>query len=291
MGFGGDELEVDAVPGERVAVPVAVALRDDATQHVVQPRRREVEVEEPRARDLDPLEVRGAGPLELVDEPGGDLARRDAQRLGQLERDVGGEVAVTGVLRRRQLDAARRLGEPGRVERGVESGEELVTDHVGSPARGALRRSPCPRIVGAPRSSGRFVRLRAGSSGGVPGPGYRRSVAVTVRERVQPVETNESLVDSARTGSGIATIYLALDHLVAQYELEDAAVVVDVPGLGRQVLHAGRRPLHVDEHRLHAADPGLYLDPPLDDPVLAPLMLAVSALGLRVDATTVGDAP
>ena len=70
-------------------------------------------------------------------------------------------------------------------------------------------------------------------------------------------------VDSARRGSGLATIYLALDHLVAQYELRDAAVVVDVPGLGRQVLHAGRRPLHNDERGLHDAEPGLYLDPPV----------------------------
>lgn len=98
----------------------------------------------------------------------------------------------------------------------------------------------------------------------------------------------ESLVDSARHGSGIATIYWALDHLIAHYELRDAAVVVDVPGLGRQVLHAGRRPLHNDEGGLHEAEPGLYLDPPVPNPVLGPLMLAVSALALRVDTS---DAP
>ena len=101
----------------------------------------------------------------------------------------------------------------------------------------------------------------------------------------------QSLVDSARRGSGIATIYLALDHLVAHFQLRDAAVVVDVPGLGRQVLHAGRRPLHNDEGSLHEADPGLYLDPPVPDPRvdegLGPLMLALSALSFRVDA---GDA-
>ncbi len=82
------------------------------------------------------------------------------------------------------------------------------------------------------------------------------------------VETNQTLVEAARTGSGIATVYRALDELVDLYALEDAAVVVDAPGFGRQVLHAGRRPLHDDEHGLHAAEPGLYLQPPLDDPVL-----------------------
>ena len=98
----------------------------------------------------------------------------------------------------------------------------------------------------------------------------------------------ESLVDAARRGSGLATIYSALDHLLAHYQLRDAAVVVDVPGFGRQVLHAGRRPLHNDEGGLHEAEPGLYLDPPVPDaalePALGPLMLAVSALALRVDA-------
>jgi hypothetical protein len=93
----------------------------------------------------------------------------------------------------------------------------------------------------------------------------------------------ESLADVARDESGLATVYRALDRLVARYGLTDAALVVDVPGLGRQVLHAGRRPLHNDEHRLHTAAPGVYLDPPVDEPIVHDLMLAVGALGLRCD--------
>jgi hypothetical protein len=93
-----------------------------------------------------------------------------------------------------------------------------------------------------------------------------------------------SIVDTAREGSGIATAYLALDRLVSLYELDDAAVVVDVPGLGRQVLHAGRRPLRERAGELVDAEPGLYLQPPLEDPVVTELVLAVSALGLRCDA-------
>ena len=94
----------------------------------------------------------------------------------------------------------------------------------------------------------------------------------------------EAVVEAARLGSGIATVYRALDEIVDLYSLDDAAVVVDVPGFGRQVLHAGRRPLRADERGLHEAEPGLYLDPPMDDPVLADLMLALGALGLRYDA-------
>jgi hypothetical protein len=96
--------------------------------------------------------------------------------------------------------------------------------------------------------------------------------------------TNESLVASAREGSGLSTVYQALDDLVDLYSLDDAAVVVDVPGFGRQVLCAGRRPLRDDEAGLHAAEPGLYLQPPLDDPVLSRLMVALGALALRHDA-------
>jgi hypothetical protein len=99
-------------------------------------------------------------------------------------------------------------------------------------------------------------------------------------------EQLESLVDAARTGSGIGTVYRALDELVDLYALEDAALVVDVPDLGRQVLHAGRRPLHDDEHGLHAAAPGLYLWPRLDDQVLSGLMVALGTLAFRYDTTT-----
>jgi hypothetical protein len=91
------------------------------------------------------------------------------------------------------------------------------------------------------------------------------------------------LAHTARTGSGLATLYRALDHLMATYELRDAALVVDVPGLGRQVFHAGRRPLARDEPGLHDAQPGLYLDPPVAAPVLDDLVVAVATLGLRLD--------
>ena len=96
--------------------------------------------------------------------------------------------------------------------------------------------------------------------------------------------TNETVVTAARDSTGLDTVYRALDDLVDLYSLTDAAMVVDVPGFGRQVFHAGRRPLRDDEQELHAAEPGLYLDPPLDDPVLSRLMLALGTLALRHDA-------
>jgi hypothetical protein len=93
----------------------------------------------------------------------------------------------------------------------------------------------------------------------------------------------EALIESACRGSGIGTVYRALDRLVDLYALDDAALVVDVPGLGRQVLHAGRKPLRDDERGLLRSPPGLYLEPPLHDPALDDLMVTVGALGLRFD--------
>jgi hypothetical protein len=95
----------------------------------------------------------------------------------------------------------------------------------------------------------------------------------------------DTLVQTARNGSGLATLYGALDHLVATYELRDAAVVVDVPGLGRQVFRAARRPLARDESDLHGAEPGLYLDPPVARPVLDDLVAAVATLAVRLDTS------
>jgi hypothetical protein len=84
--------------------------------------------------------------------------------------------------------------------------------------------------------------------------GYRHVSSVGQGEAV--TITSASLVASAREGSGLATVYQALDDLVDLYSLDDAAVVVDVPGFGRQVLHAGRRPLRDDEaDRDHAGQP------------------------------------
>ena len=89
-------------------------------------------------------------------------------------------------------------------------------------------------------------------------------------------------------GSGLATVYDALDRLVAAKDLEDAAVVVDVAPLGRQVLRAGRKPLRNDEHGLLDRAPGLYLEPAGgdvadDDPIVADLMVTLTELALRHD--------
>lgn len=97
-------------------------------------------------------------------------------------------------------------------------------------------------------------------------------------------ELTATLIETARLGSGLGAVYRALDLVVDRYHLDDAALVVEVPGLGRQVLHAGRRPLGDDDARLHDAPEGLHTRPPHTEPVVEELLLALGALALRYDA-------
>jgi diguanylate cyclase (GGDEF)-like protein len=88
----------------------------------------------------------------------------------------------------------------------------------------------------------------------------------------------------AVTDSGISLVYKTLDALVAHYELEDAAVVLEEPGLGRQTFRAGRRPLDVEDEALLEAPPGLYTERPLNESELdRTLVLALCTLALRLD--------
>lgn len=86
------------------------------------------------------------------------------------------------------------------------------------------------------------------------------------------------------TDSGISLVYKTLDALVAQYGLEDAACVLEEPGLGRQIFRAGRRPLDSADEALLEAPAGLYTEPILDEPELdRALVLSLCTLALRLD--------
>ena len=95
----------------------------------------------------------------------------------------------------------------------------------------------------------------------------------------------EMVGELATSQSGLAIIYHALDALVAEHELLDAAVVIDEPGLGRQVFRAGRKPLDDPggEALLDAA-PGLYTDPALSAAsVDASLVTSLCVVALRME--------
>ncbi|HEY1737396.1 MAG TPA: GGDEF domain-containing protein, partial [Acidimicrobiia bacterium] len=90
--------------------------------------------------------------------------------------------------------------------------------------------------------------------------------------------------DLAGTESGLAIIYRALDALVEAHRLEDAAIVIEEPNLGRQVFRAGRRVLDEDDEALLAAPAGLYTEPPLPEEDLDRAMVnSVCTLALRMD--------
>jgi len=95
-----------------------------------------------------------------------------------------------------------------------------------------------------------------------------------------------AMVDELATSqSGLAIIYHALDTLVAEHDLRDAAVVIDEPGLGRQVFRAGRRPLDdPGGEALLDAPAGLYTDPAVDaGTVDATLVTSLCVVALRME--------
>ncbi len=96
--------------------------------------------------------------------------------------------------------------------------------------------------------------------------------------------SDELAASVATSESGIALIYKALDALVDQFELDDAAVVIEEQGLGRQVFRAGRRPLGPEDEELLVSPPGLYTQPALEDHGFdRSLMLSLCVLALRLD--------
>jgi diguanylate cyclase (GGDEF)-like protein len=95
-----------------------------------------------------------------------------------------------------------------------------------------------------------------------------------------------AMVDElAGNESGLAIIYHALDSLVAEHDLADAAVVIDEPGVGRQVFRAGRKPLDdPGGEALLDAPPGLYTDPALRaGSVDASLVTSLCVVALRME--------
>src|SRR5262249_15879580 len=124
-----------------------------------------------------------------------------------------------------------------------------------------------------------------------PGPRVDRATGVgavgAAPSGVFPMDRfGDDFVSLATTSeSGLALIYKALDALVEQYELDDAAVVIEEPTLGRQVFRAGRRPLGLDAEQLLVSPPGLYSRPALDPSFDRSILLSLCVLALRFDVS------
>jgi diguanylate cyclase (GGDEF)-like protein len=84
--------------------------------------------------------------------------------------------------------------------------------------------------------------------------------------------------------AGLGLLYRTLDALVDRFGLEDAVVVIDEAGLGRQVYRAGRRPIEDDETGLLLAPPGLYTEPEIVDPSFDPqLIVSLCTVAVRLE--------
>jgi hypothetical protein len=89
---GGDELEVDPLPGERVGGAVRRSRRDDVGRDLALGACLDGDVEEPGPGDLDLGDAVGCP--EAVGDEVGEGAGVGASPLRELERHVGGVVAV-----------------------------------------------------------------------------------------------------------------------------------------------------------------------------------------------------
>ncbi len=121
-------------------------------------------------------------------------------------------------------------------------------------------------------------------TGSEPHPAEHLFAPLAESDAVSDLGT-EMVGELASSQSGLAIIYHALDSLVAEHDLVDAAVIIDEPGLGRQVFRAGRKPLDDPggEALLDAA-PGLYTDPALDaGSVDASLVTSLCVVALRME--------
>ncbi|MHB8293332.1 MAG: GGDEF domain-containing protein [Acidimicrobiales bacterium] len=93
----------------------------------------------------------------------------------------------------------------------------------------------------------------------------------------------------SRSASGIGFVYHALDTLVETLLLDDAALVLSEPGIGRQVFRAGRRPLEAAglPPAPGCCPEGLYAEPAtaVEDPGLPAAFAELCRLALRLDLT------
>ncbi len=92
------------------------------------------------------------------------------------------------------------------------------------------------------------------------------------------------LFDLTSDKPGISVIYKALNELVNENSLNDAVLVVDEPGIGRQIFTFDRRPLEGKDEEYLNLDPGLYTSPKIE--MSAEDSTSISRLctvGLRID--------
>ena len=100
---GRDELDVHGPTLPHIASPVALASREHRLEDAGELRCSEKKIDEPGAGDFD-LADQTLRELQGRDQPLGDRPGLLLERLGEGEREVGGDVAVRGVARPLELD-------------------------------------------------------------------------------------------------------------------------------------------------------------------------------------------
>ncbi len=157
------ELQPDAPSGLALATSVGDALAEDFRERAGAPRRRQEDVEKPRPRDLDALDL--GHRREVLDDEVGDLSRRALRDARQDHRRIRRVVAVLRLARdfprvrvglgqarlreRRPHAVGQPIGEPHSRNRvparhGVVTKKKRPITRARGPARDAIREcAPC----------------------------------------------------------------------------------------------------------------------------------------------------
>ena len=116
-------------------------------------------------------------------------------------------------------------------------------------------------------------------------PKTQHPVATTFMEEANMTNLfSRLLADLTSDSPGIGVVYKALHELVDENHLEDAVLVVEEAGLGKQVFTHDRRPLIGADEQYLDFDPGLYTTPAISMSEEEALTISrLCAVGLRID--------
>lgn len=116
-------------------------------------------------------------------------------------------------------------------------------------------------------------------------PKTYRPVATTFTEEANMTNLfSRLLADLTSDSPGIGVVYKALHELVDENQLQDAVLVVEEPGLGKQVFTHDRRPLTGSDEQYLDFEPGLYTTPSISMSNEEALTISrLCAVGLRID--------
>jgi diguanylate cyclase (GGDEF)-like protein len=127
-----------------------------------------------------------------------------------------------------------------------------------------------PGVQGMQNRSNRVSQYNSSSEGtattsGLETPEFSRGQTQQSTPQSFPFWANELITQLVSDDTGISLIYRALDLLATNYYLQKVSIILDEPGVGKQIFINGRSPISSEDEDILEAPPGLYSDPLIED--------------------------